>query len=663
MGITRRTLLRKIRHNKIRAFGGRNLTGTRRNFARITQDYRHNEVLQLNNVESEIFDSVPIIEGSDSTLPSFEQHFMQVALSRGLGRETVNELMNVCRVHKKGDFPADVRSLIGSIRRVSNIRAIGVGSYYNFGLESGLKKVIPSLCAKPGSTVNLQFNVDGLPIYKSAQKGFWPILCRCGIDSTWSKVFIVGLFWGKGKPSSVHDFLDEFVNELYDLIVSGIDILGFHVDVVCHSFICDAPARSYVKCIKSFNAEKGCERCDVQGLGAPGPVAEKEYIGLRFFDTNCNLRTNQSFRTQVDSDHHHDFLLSPLCRLNIDLVRDIPIDYMHLVLLGVVKKCLMHWSGNVKNKGRKFHVHRIGGPSLKIVNEKLELCSVQMTVEFQRRPRSLVDLNFFKATEFRNIVCYLFPFVFHEAFPCSNVYRHYCLLFVAMRLLLRPNCSPDDMQYCRTLLKNFVESCPGVYGNGFMVYNVHNLIHLPDDYSRFGCLDNISAFPFESYMQTLKSYVKRPGRELEQVVKRVHELDTFSRPIADSPSVAILKQCHSLGPILDFVPSEVKQFRECALYGKLLKVNSKDDTVHCSYGYCRAVNILRRDDHVFVIVRPFVNTVDVFDYPCPSSAVGVVFCDSLSNSLKSVHIRDVTKCLRVDFKDRSFIAKLLHQCV
>lgn len=52
---------------------------------------------------------------------------------------------------------------------------------------------------------------------------------------------------------------------------------------------------------------------------------------------------------------------------------------------------------------------------------------------------------------------------------------------------------------------------------------MHSLIHLTDDAERFGPLDNISAFQFENYMQTLKRMVRTHSNELSQVIRRVSE--------------------------------------------------------------------------------------------------------------------------------------------
>ena len=43
-----------------------------------------------------------------------------------------------------------------------------------------------------------------------------------------------------------------------------------------------------------------------------------------------------------------------------------------------------------------------------------------------------------------------------------------------------------------------------VYGKGFLVYNVHCLIHLPKDVQILGPLDKFSSFPFENLLGQLK---------------------------------------------------------------------------------------------------------------------------------------------------------------
>ena len=55
------------------------------------------------------------------------------------------------------------------------------------------------------------------------------------------------------------------------------------------------------------------------------------------------------------------------------------------------------------------------------------------------------------------------------------------------------------------------------------MYNVHSLLHLCDDVQKYKCLDNISAFPFENYLQTLKRMVRKKSDIVTQVARRISE--------------------------------------------------------------------------------------------------------------------------------------------
>lgn len=59
---------------------------------------------------------------------------------------------------------------------------------------------------------------------------------------------------------------------------------------------------------------------------------------MTFPDLNSKLRTNEEFYCQTDDDYHKETSL--LCDLKVDLVTSVPLDYTHLVLLGIVKRLI-----------------------------------------------------------------------------------------------------------------------------------------------------------------------------------------------------------------------------------------------------------------------------------------------------------------------------------
>lgn len=90
--------------------------------------------------------------------------------------------------------------------------------------------------------------------------------------------------------------------------------------------------------------------------------------------------------------------------------------------------------------------------------------------------------------------------------------------------------SPDYAKYinvARKLLDSFVKNFVTIYGSHLISHNVHGLIHICDDYDKFGSLDKCAAFPFENYMATLKRMVRKPHKPIEPIVKRYSEMSSL----------------------------------------------------------------------------------------------------------------------------------------
>lgn len=92
-----------------------------------------------------------------------------------------------------------------------------------------------------------------------------------------------------------------------------------------YCFICDAPARQFLKSFVSHNSYSGCECCTQHG----------EYLKSKTFPLiEATLRND-------DCDHHRS--VSPLTVLKIGIVTQFVLDPMHLLYLGVMRKLLYLW--------------------------------------------------------------------------------------------------------------------------------------------------------------------------------------------------------------------------------------------------------------------------------------------------------------------------------
>lgn len=56
-----------------------------------------------------------------------------------------------------------------------------------------------------------------------------------------------------------------------------------------------------------------------------------------------------------------------------------------------------------------------------------------------------------------------------------------------------------------------------------MTYNIHGLIHPAKDALKYDELDQCSSFPFESFMQLLKKYIRSIVKPLQQLARRYME--------------------------------------------------------------------------------------------------------------------------------------------
>ena len=117
-------------------------------------------------------------------------------------------------------------------------------------------------------------------------------------------------------------FLQDFVDEAQQMYAIGFWYRDRCYKLKIEALVCDAPARAMVACVKSHSLERyGYARCSGSGV----------ILG--------ELRTDQSFRDKSCSNHHH-------CRsilenfVYLDMIKDLPLDPIHLLDLGFQKKIL-----------------------------------------------------------------------------------------------------------------------------------------------------------------------------------------------------------------------------------------------------------------------------------------------------------------------------------
>ncbi|CAN7998523.1 unnamed protein product, partial [Ixodes pacificus] len=144
------------------------------------------------------------------------------------------------------------------------------------------------------------------------------------------------------------------------------------------AFICDAPAKSFILCIKGHTGYYSCTKCTVRGTYINGRVC--------FPDLTASLRTDADFRSVSQEEHHLHTGPSISLELPVDIVKQVPLEYMHLVCLGVVHKLLVMWF-------RGPRPTRLGSQVRDSVSAMNIALARYVPSDFNRKPRSLSDLD------------------------------------------------------------------------------------------------------------------------------------------------------------------------------------------------------------------------------------------------------------------------------
>ena len=310
------------------------------------------------------------------------------------------------------------------------------------GLEKSIKCALLSVQVNGIDAIELSFNIDGLPIYKSKNTSIWPIQCQI-FNILPTQPFVVAMFSSTQKPQNL-TFLDDFVEELQGLMLNGISFSdNSEKRVVVRSFVCDAPAKALIKGTVQYNGRYGCDYCDVRG----------DFDGRMLFLKTGNLRTDESFRAKTNAEHHK--VQSPLQNLNIDMVKQFPVDPMHCVDLGVTKKLMLLWKEGPRQT-------RLSAGQLNILS--VNLCSIKpfMPPEFNRKPRGLQELKLWKATEFRTFLMYTGPVVLKNILP-SEMYKNFMCLSVAICILYNSSLVDKHVSFANDLLKHFIHQARYIY--------------------------------------------------------------------------------------------------------------------------------------------------------------------------------------------------------
>ena len=499
----------------------------------------------------------------------FQDQIAHWVTENNVSQTSVSQLLKILRSHScHSSLPKDARTLMKTPRTCEIIN-ISPGQYVHFSLLDGIIRTLDT-SSSVFSDLHLQISVDGIPISKSSSKQFWPILGF--ISGSGCQPFEIGIYCGDEKPKSVSDYLNIFLSDLRKVLEEWVLYKSQHIKVILEAFVCDAPARAFLKSVKCHGGYSACEKCNVYG----------EYYENRVVyvtDSTEVPRTDFSFRQQHDADHHTG--TSPLLEIPINLVTVFPYEYMHLICLGVVRKLIFLW---IKGKVSKF---RLCGRDTDQLSERLQRIKPFVPSEFNCKPRPISEFCRWKATELRQFLLYTGPVVLREVLPIEHYSLFLCLHY-AIRILISEALGKTHSYYAEELLQHFVKTFPILYGKEFLSYNVHGLLHIAEDARQFGSLDSFSAFRFENHLGKLKRFLKSGANSLVQIHNRLSEQRLYSKVQTVSDSKVEFHLPHSSGSLLH--ENQCPQFRVVTVKQFDLRIGERDGVVLLNNG---AVVVIR----------------------------------------------------------------------
>ena len=603
--------------------------------------HRQNEIGDENGAENDTVAVVPI-EPSASAVPA-EVCDLNIPVivaepERGMSVNDVDVLREKLRLiatkHKHSQasvtdllkelqlwfpqLPSNARTLLATKTDFKLLKVAG-GDYIHISIRHALPLALKYACVTAEhllqSTLQLQINIDGVQLTADQNISVWPILGKI-IKPVQTPTFAIGVYGGRKKPANFNEYLSNFVDELKEIAAEGgifstitNCVLPLEVINIC----CDAPARGNVRCVRAFNFRYGCDRCLALGQSIEHRMT--------FANLHAPLRQDSDFCSLIDSEDEDEYRVSKsiLRDIGIGMVSQFPYDYMHLVCLGVVRSIatMMHVSEKkYRSQGKLNPI------ALTQVCEHMAKCASRIPAEFQRHCRTLFESKSWKATESRQFLLYTGPVVLARDAVPSKQYEHFLLLSVAIRCLCSPGLLGTYLQYAKEALFYFVQMYGDLYGDKFVGYNVHSLIHLADDAKAYGVLDNYSCFEYENFLGLVKelTHKRKTSQHVQQICRRLSEreflLATNSKQSLHKMhgSLRMQNKSGNLPPEL----ANCKQYRQLYWDGQLLALCEADNCILLDGEFCLLRNIVKQfstSDIVTLLYHVFAKKTDFFTLP------------------------------------------------
>lgn len=579
----------------------------------------------------------------------FQQRLATWVRTHNISCVATEQLLKMLRENGHLYLPESRPTLLRTPKTPIVIKTCFPGRYYHFGLKKCLRRCNYSFLQN-NNIVEIDINIDGVSLSKSSKLKMWPILGAFpGYPNT--SPFLIGCYEGYADPNNVEVYLQEFVEEMTDILINGAEVTPQLIlkPLKIRLFSCDMPGRSFVKGTKGHTSLFGCDRCTQKCYHVGNTMVYQPF--------KESERTDDTFRNRLHQHHHQPWALqNPMLieELNLGLVSQFVIDDMHAVHLGVMRKMILCI----------FKGHCNG---VRLTDEKKQELDSQyisyapfIPVEFARRPRSIImEGKKWKAAEFRLFLLYAGIVFLRDSFG-PNLYQHFLLLSISMRFLSSIVTYIVNDNVVEQMLYKFVTDFSAMYDPKLCTYVVHSLLHVQEDVRRYGPIGTYSAYRFENHQRELKKDIKSPTKILQQMHNRIEEINIVNEINVEIGYVGRQRPRLIDQDIFPGCNSSYRGFK----YGSFtIETNIRDSCCLLNSNVPIEVKeFFNYNGEDFIVAKKFVNARDFFTEPLQSSTyLGILLVDPPNAELFYFKREEVKyKFMRLPYKQYFVLIPILH---
>lgn len=310
--------------------------------------------------------------------------------------------------------------------------------------------------------------------------------------------------------------------------------------------------------MESSNAFQGCGYCYVTGksettyaeikVDGEKKIVPKGSVTVFPFQRQLQLRTHEevlaapsvlrNLQQEDKSIKSYKGIKEPslMAKIMPDIVNGMAIDLMHL-LEGIVKRLLELWTSSTHHK-KDFSIRG----EIAAINEKLE--KIRPPSFIARFPRTLDEVNNWKASEFKNFLLYYGLPTLLGLLPVELL-DNFAELVYGIYTLSQCSITKKEFEESEKALDHFLEEFQKLYGLRYMTMNFHLLQHFASSVKQIGASWVSSCFIFENYNGKILNLIHGTRFADNQLASNLLLMAQFPISVAELPEGKVKDFCNN----------------------------------------------------------------------------------------------------------------------